>query len=343
MIKLQVASAEPTVATSWIELIIDTAMQMGVDLTEELNRLKITDKMLVDPIGRVSIQAEQHLIKCVVERANDPVFGLHMGENVRPSAVGVLGYAGMSSATLRDSIFLMIQYERFRTDIARCQVQEDNDSITLNWNPETETPEYHRQRVEATLSSWVSFGRWITGKTYENPKVVNFQHSAPADISEYKRIFRCEVNFSQKNNSVSVDKSLLDIRLKDADPEVFRVVKSKLEQMVSAYNARGNLLQQVKVAIENQLNAGTPTLESVASCLDMKPWTLRRKLRAEECDFTTLLDDIRKQLAHRFLQDKNFPISDIAAALGYSEQSAFNRAFKRWYLCTPVEYRGKNN
>ncbi|HET8708338.1 MAG TPA: AraC family transcriptional regulator, partial [Pseudomonadales bacterium] len=140
-----------------------------------------------------------------------------------------------------------------------------------------------------------------------------------------------------------VDKSLLDIRLKDADPEVFRVVKSKLEQIVSAYNARGNLLQQVKVAIENQLNSGSPSLESVASQLDMKPWTLRRKLRGEDCDFTTLLDDIRKQLAHRFLQDKNFPISDIAAALGYSEQSAFNRAFKRWYQCTPVEYRSRNH
>jgi len=339
--KMITSAPEPTVATSWIELLIDTAMQQGVDLSRELASLHISDKMLVDPIGRVSLQDEQHLLEQCVKRTQDPFFGLHMGEQIRPSAVGALGYASMSCATLRDAVVLMIQYEQFRSDIGRCEVTEDADSVTLSWNPHAGSAEYHRQRVEATLCSWVSFGRWITGKTAENPKLVCFQHAAPADLTEYQRIFRCEVRFNQPRNAVCVEKSLLDARLKDADPEVFRVVKTKLEQMVRAYQARGNLLQQVKVTIEAELNGGSASLEAVAARLDMKPWTLRRKLRAEDSDFTTLLDEIRKQRAHRYLQDRQFPISDIAAALGYSEQSAFNRAFKRWYNCTPMEYRHK--
>lgn len=156
---------------------------------------------------------------------------------------------------------------------------------------------------------------------------------------EYQRVFRCPVKFERQDNAVVLDQRLLDLPMKDADPEVHHIMRNRLQQAVTRYLARDNLLDQVRMEIRRQLERTIPQVENVAEGLDMKPWTLRRRLRAENTDFSTVREEERRALASDWLIHSDRSVSQIAADLGYSEQSAFNRAFKRWFDSTPVAYR----
>ena len=327
-----------TVASYWIEYLLDAALHQGCDLSGELIRLGISEEQLESPQARIPLRSEQSLLMTAIERTGDPLFGLHMGELIRPRFMGELGYASMSSANLRQAVELAIAFTRLTTEYADIDARWENDNLALIWNTPLRDTEASRHRVEAYFAGCITFGRWITG-TDEAPREVRFSHPAPDDDSEYRRIFRCPVLFDQPENMLVVDERLLDLPLRDADPEVHRIMRTRVQQAMTQYRARGNLLDQVRSEIQQQLSQGVVQLEGVAAAMGIKPWTLRRRLRSEDADFTSLLDEERKTLAVDWLRNSKRPISQIAADLGYSEQSAFNRAFRRWFDCTPVAFR----
>lgn len=327
-----------TVASYWVEYLLDAALHLGCDLSGELLRLGITEEQLEQPHARVALRTEQALLHAAVTRTADPLFGLHMGEMIRPRFMGELGYATMSSANLRQALELTIPFQRVTNELMTLDVEREDNRLILMWDAVLPDQPDHHHRIEALCAGAVTFGRWITG-TSENPESVHFRHAAPDDLAEYQRIFRCPVHFNAEHNAVVLDKRLLDLPIRDADPEVHRIMRNRVHQAMTQFMARDNLLDQVRAEIQRQLLEGTPQLESVAEAMNVKPWTLRRRLRAEEADFTTLLDDERKALATDWLINSDRPVSQIAADLGYSEQSAFNRAFRRWFACTPVAYR----
>lgn len=332
-------AASPTVSSVYINHLIDVARLRGADLSATELALGLDQGILGDINARVPFAIEDSLYAAILEQLKDPWFGLHTGENVRPNSIGVLGYATMSSRNLGEAVGLMLRYEHFRSEVGSCEMHVDDLTFSISWQAFDGGTEVHRHRVEAAFSSWVSYGRWIT-RSQHNPLSVKFRHKAPsADLAEYERIFQCPVEFEADENRVTLEASLLDTPLADADADVHRLMRARVEQVLANYQARGNFLAQVRLAMTDTLSLGAPTLETMADSLGLKPWTLRRRLSAEGADFSSLLDQVRIQLAQRFLADPAHPISDIASLLGYSEQSAFNRAFKRWFQCTPAAYR----
>jgi AraC-like DNA-binding protein len=328
-----------SVASFWLEYLLDAALHQGCDLSSELVRLGVTDEQLESPQARVPLRVEHQLLLRALQETGDPLFGLHMGERIRPRFMGELGYASMSGSNLRQAIDLMVPFQRVTTEFAEAEVRREGDQVHLLWHTAFDEPLTTRHRVEAFFVGAVTFGRWISG-TNENPVAVHFRHPMPVtDDVEYQRVFRCPVLFGQAENRVILDEKLLDLPMKDADPEVHHIMRNRLQQAVTRYLARDNLLDQVRMEIRRQLERTIPQVENVAEGLDMKPWTLRRRLRAENTDFSTVLEEERRALASDWLIHSDRSVSQIAADLGYSEQSAFNRAFKRWFDTTPVAYR----
>lgn len=331
-----------TVAAHWIEFLLDAADALGCDLSEELARQGVHRDKLEDPGTRVPLRCEHQLLMHALEDTGDPLFGLHMGEMIRPRFMGELGYASMSSANLGEAIDLMMPFSRLTTEFAHLRGRAENGRLTLTWETDFADLPGTRHRVEAFFAAAITFGRWITGSD-ENPVSVSFRHQAPeAGESEYRRVFRCPVYFGQPEAAIVLDRRLLSIPLRDADPDVHRVMRARIQHALTSYRARDSLLDKVRVEIQAQMPQRPPQLESVAEALGLKPWTLRRRLRAENTDFSALLDAERQQLARDRLLYSDHTVSQIAADLGYSEQSAFNRAFRRWYGCTPVEYRRRH-
>lgn len=329
-------------STAWMEFLLDFANEKGCDLLSDFQSIFHVDKrVLRDETKRFPLDEETKLFQRALKESADLYFGLHMGERVRPSYAGILGYATMSSSQLLDAVDLLVKYEHYYTEVAICslEVNEKDESFSIIWEPCLDNLPQRRHRVESAFSSWVSFGRWITG-TEHAPIQVEFSHTAPEeDASEYERIFGCPVLFDQPRDAITLHADFLQLPILDANPEVNKVMLERVEALVTAFEARGDLLKEVKVTIRERLDEGPANLDIVAERLNIKPWTLRRKLRALGCDFSTLMDEVRKNMATDMLSNDNCQISEIAGRLGYSEQSAFNRAFKRWFQSTPLEYR----
>ncbi|HCE40600.1 MAG TPA: AraC family transcriptional regulator [Alcanivorax sp.] len=327
-----------TVASFWIEYLLDAALHAGVDLSEALVRLGVTEEDLESPAARIPLSVENRLLEHAVSRSGDPLFGLHMGEGIRPRFMGELGYASMSSATLRDAIELMIPFTRVTSEFAELRFEWRSRNLWLIWETPFEDLPTSAHRVDAFFTGAVVFGRWILGAE-RDPLALHLRHGAPADDGEYRRVFRCPVHFRQPVNALVLDEAVLDLPLRDADPEVHRLARSRVQRAVTRHRARDNLLEQVRLEIQRRLVDGVPQLEPIADRLGVKPWTLRRRLRAEHTDFSTLLEDERRRLACDWLLHSDRSVNQIALDLGYSEQSAFNRAFKRWFGVTPLGYR----
>lgn len=332
-----------TAATLYIEYLLDYALSQGCDLTAALIELGVTEEQLNHSGARIPLAVECALFERGICATGDELFGMHMGESIRPRFMGPLGYASMSSATLGEAMALMLPYQRVTTEFGITTACTQGDRHIIRWvdAPETQGVAHARHRVENYFAACITFGRWITG-SQENPAEIRFAHEAAAAIDEYARVFRCPVYFCAGENSISLPLGVLALKLRDADPEVHRVMTGRVKQELSSYSARGSLLDQVRHAIREDMIEGAPSIESAAARLALKPWTLRRKLKVENLDFTTLLDDVRKDMAVDWLTTTSRTVSDIAVSLGYSEQSAFNRAFKRWFNATPLEYRDRN-
>lgn len=328
----------------YIEYILDHALSRGCDLTGALIELGVTEDQLNHAGARIPLAVEAALFARGIAETGDAHFGLHMGENIRPRFMGPLGYASMSSATLGEAMRLMLPYQRVTTEFGTTTAGPEGDRHVIRWAdaPQTAGLPHARHRVENYFAACITFGRWITG-SQENPAEIRFAHAPPpGGDAEYARVFRCPVTFNAGENVISLPLRVLSLRLRDADPEVNRVMVGRVKQELSSYDARGGLREQVRHAIREDISDGTPSIESVAERLALKPWTLRRRLKLDNLDFTTLLDEVRRDMAVDWLTTSARTVSDIAASLGYSEQSAFNRAFRRWFDTTPLEYRERH-
>ena len=333
-----------TVSSSWLDYLIDYSEKAGCDLSPLLAKHQISEAELEDPSKRFELSVDAEIFQFALDSTQDRYFGLHMGEKVRPSFAGLLGYASMSSNYLKESVRLLARYEHFYTQVATCEVSIDevSDTFQVTWDATQDEIPQMRHRLEAAFCSWVVFGRWITG-TNHSPLRVEFKHAAPDenDCSEYERIFKCPVLFNCERNIIQLKNELLDLKMQEANTEIHRISLERINAIVTAYEAKGDLIKEVRVQIKKNLELDSVSLESVAEALNLKPWTLRRKLRAQSSDFSTVLDEVRKEMAVYHLKNEDKQISEIAGLLGYSEQSAFNRAFKRWFNCTPVDFRNR--
>ncbi|MED5431064.1 MAG: AraC family transcriptional regulator [Pseudomonadota bacterium] len=327
-----------TVAPFWLEFLLDAALRAGVDLSDALVQLGISNDDLEHPQSRITMTVENQLLKRAMQESGDPLFGLHMGEGIRPRFMGELGYASMSSATLGDAIELMIPFTKVTSEYAQLRFEWRQDALWLIWESDLEALSTYPARIDANFAAAIVYGRWLIGRELA-PAQIRFRHAPQGDEKEYLRIFRCPVAFHQAENAIVLDASLLDLPLRDADPEMHKLARSRMQRAVTQYHARDNLLEQVRLEIQKRLQQGVPQLEPIAEQLGIKPWTLRRQLRAENTDFSSLLEDERRRLACDWLLHSERSVNQIALDLGYSEQSAFNRAFKRWFGMTPVNYR----
>jgi AraC-like DNA-binding protein len=178
----------------------------------------------------------------------------------------------------------------------------------------------------------------VTGTDW-TPREVCFQHDAPPDIQEHERIFRAPVKFNMPVSKLVFDQALLQLPLIEADPVLSAVLDRHAEELLAKLPRRGGLTDEVRALLRQAINGGDPSLEAVSQQLNLSPRTLQRKLKDEHTSHQDLLDEMRRDLSVRYLREPEMAICEVAYLLGFSEPSAFHRAFRRWTGTTPREYR----
>ncbi|HYY42110.1 MAG TPA: helix-turn-helix domain-containing protein, partial [Pyrinomonadaceae bacterium] len=168
---------------------------------------------------------------------------------------------------------------------------------------------------------------------------VSFQHPQPADTTEHRRIFRAPVHFDQPRNELVLDRALLALPLARADAGLCALLDRHAQELLARLPQRDDTTAQVRRLLSDALSGGDPNIAAVARQLGLSARTLQRKLRAEGTSYQDLLDLMRRDLARRYLQERDMAVCEVAYLLGFSGPSAFHRAFRRWTGVTPKEFR----
>src|SRR5262249_53669824 len=171
------------------------------------------------------------------------------------------------------------------------------------------------------------------------PAEVQFAHHAPRDTSEHARVFASPVSFGRSVNAFVVEREFAERRVPAADARLYPILLRYLDSIAQDLPDHDDLGSSVRKVVGDAMRDGEPSLTHVAATLAMAPRTIQRRLREQGTDFKALVADTRQYRAIRYLKDPRHTSTEIAYLLGYSEVSAFNRAFKRWTGSTPSAYR----
>lgn len=286
--------------------------------------------------ARIPLAEWVHLLKLIKDADLRPALGLAIGRHAAPRHAGVMGYIALSCDTLGEALLCFDRYHRLVYDGNPATMVAHGEVVSLSWGVEHGYP--GQLADETAIAAFTSLVHKLVG-TPLYPTAVNFVNPAPADLGPYEDFFHCPVTFSGAVTYVTFPIGFLLQPIAHSDPGLRALLEIQAEALLRALPNNDHFQKALKEALVRSLHTGTPTLEHVASRLAISPRTLQRRLEEIELNFQLLLDRTRAELARGYLLDGSLSLSEIALLLGYSEQSAFNRAFKRWTGLTPKSLR----
>ncbi|WGG52920.1 AraC family transcriptional regulator [Rugamonas sp. DEMB1] len=281
--------------------------------------------------------------RAMLERAadhlQDPALGLHIGATITAAHLGPLGYVLLSSSSVPAAIERYIRYQRLVHDISPVRCRQNDGQVVLEWDAESRSVGLLAN--QCGLAAVIQFARNVTGVPI-TPEAVHFVEPPPDDAMPYRDFFGCPVLFAQDATRIILPASLLSLPLRLADPALAAMLEQQVQAGFAALPTKDPFEQDVRQRISRHLLQGEPGLRHLAAELNTSGRTLRRHLSQHGWSYRALLDDTRKHLAEDYLRDRRLVLPEVALLLGYSEQSAFNRAFLRWFNLTPRHWRLRN-
>lgn len=269
----------------------------------------------------------------------NPAFGLHVGERTSARMYGVVGYVAANSANFGASLEHLLAYQRLWTDAVGLDVLRDRTTFHLRyWQKDDFPPQERRQESEQMLSTLVGFARSALSSDVQ-PEEVRFEHPAPPACAEHKRIFGCPVIFGAKSTEIIFSAGLLGASIVQADAGLQKLVKEQAETALAQLQRKPFARHIEGLARDSISGPGGTSVEALAAQLGIGPRTLQRRLREHGLTARVVIDEARIKLAKRFLENPRMAVGQIAHRLGYSQPSAFHRAFKRQTGTTPQAFR----
>lgn len=330
-------SSTVTVSVLMVRLLVRVAAARGASVDDVLGRHGVEPAILDDVEARLPHAVIAALWEEIPRRLNDPVFGIRLAQAQRPGALDVVDYALRASSTLQECLRKLLRYQRLLHDGAGLRLDVDPALARLHHRP---LPGFlvPRHTVEYILSSVVHFGRGVTGVDWA-PLSVSFPHSAPADLSEHQRFFRAPVRFGQPLAELFLPRDVLDLPVRGGDPALGAVLDRVADAWLARLPRQRDVVAEVRRQVRLDMRGTAPTAEVIARRMGISQRSLLRRLEAEGTTYRDVVDGVRRDLAEGWLRDEGIKLTELAFLLGFSDVSAFYRAFRRWTGTTPGEYR----
>jgi AraC-like DNA-binding protein len=290
------------------------------------------------PNSPINLRNFCSLMDEAIKQTGNDNFGLLFGSESGPEILGMLGYMAVSSTNLEHAIHAMEEF---------FPVHQSNTTFHLNKERGVCVLEYHlldgliidrKQDAELSLAILCNVMRQTAGPTW-NPLEVHFEHSRPFNSIDHDRIFGSDLRFGQECNAIVFDAKDLSRPMLRPDPLLLALMRQSMDSVAPKQPLSPSISDLVSAEIIKILPAGEPKLEDIAELARLPSWTLQRRLMKEGTRFSELVDNVRKQLAKSLIVQQHIPISEMAFQLGYSEVSAFSRAFVRWFGESPRQSR----
>lgn len=330
-----------SVSINLIRILLKYLTKCGIDCDAPCKDARIDALILKDHEARISTKRFDIIWKEAVKKADDINFGLHFGREIANSYLGgnILFSMMTNSATVGNALEIFCRYHTLMEDAILPKMKVEDDFAFLLWEPIDPHFEISRQISEALLCAYVYIIRHIT-ENNSGLVEVRFRHSRPKDIREHKEVFLVPLLFDQPKNELVLEKNTLNLPVFLADPILLETLERLAKKLLDRLYPTNIWTDKVISLISKLLAGGEKTdIKTIAANLAVSARNLQNRLKEEKTSYQIILDQVRKEVALNYLNQKDVTICDIAFLLGFSEQSAFNHAFKRWSGLTPGHYR----
>ncbi|MBQ0821754.1 AraC family transcriptional regulator [Microvirga terrae] len=311
--------------------------EFGLDPDPIIREAGLDPRLFEDGANVIPHAALGRLLSLSVSRTNCPHFGLLVGQRATILSLGLVGRLMQQSDTVGDAMRGLVSNLSIqnRGAVPSLTIVGDTALFTFSvYQPEAQSA---GQISDGSLAVSVNALRALCGSEW-NPSEVLLPRAAPADQEPYRRHFRAPVRFNQESATIVFPARDLEIRIAGADPVLRAMLEQRIQQMKGAPDSAFS--DDIRRLLRTRLTSNHCSADDIAHLLAMHRRTLSRRLKDSGMGYRAITNEIRFEIARQLLTDTQVPLSQIAAALGYSEASAFTRAFRRWSGQTPTAWRG---
>ncbi|RWI66757.1 AraC family transcriptional regulator [Mesorhizobium sp.] len=280
------------------------------------------------------------LMEFAAREISEPAFGLNLGRTYSIYDLEIIGYMMLNSKDVGDALRTFVRYFKLRADGCRFDlIRGTEGTAELTYTVIAPGVAECRQDVELALAWGMQIIRTLSSRTWR-PISVQFTHTPLAAIEDYREVFQSPVHFEQGSSSILFDSRVLEHPVANADPQLLGILRDQAESLISRDTYSADLASLVGAQIDQALLLGrAPRIDWIAKQLGMTTRTLQRRLDEQGLMLRDLVDAKRKAVSTDLLEKSDYGLADIAMILGYSEVSAFVRAFTRWTGMPPKAYR----
>jgi len=311
----------------------------GVDAEPLLSRVELSRRQLQQDLGGVSVLSQHQFLELAAIQLNDPLLGLHVAAEIDPREIGLLYYLAAASATVSEALEYLSRYTVTSNDEIRLEISRHKDETVVTFQPVVALGVPRGQFSELAA---LSFNRLLHGLTNRDfvPIRMGFAHARNVGLlKEIHRLLRCPVEFTQPTDCWALPQSVMELPILSKDSRLLGILETHGDHLLEQKQAMGGLQGVVDNQLVSALAGGKVQAAEIADQLGMSVRSLRRQLAEEDTSFGEILDRVRQRLAHRYLEDEDISLQQVAWLLGYSEVAAFNHAFKRWTGTSPSRAR----
>jgi len=318
------------------------ACQAGLNPRTLLRKAGLGESALADPDLRVSSSTVVQLLEESAQDSSCLTFGLRMAESRQLSDFGAMSLLLTHQATLGDALRTTIEYRHLLNEAVAIHLEEAGDTVIVRAEVVTDTPAPSRQATELALGVLFRMCNALLGSHWR-PYSVNFSHAAPPDLQVHRRVFgtAAKMEFNSDFNGFVCSAADLQQKNPTADPVMARYAERFLETLPVANDL--SVLRDARRAIYLFLPMGRATIELVAQGVGLNVRTLQRQLEESGVTFSDLLNEVRRDLALRYIQNEHYPLGRIAELLGYAMPSSFTRWFTAQFGMAPAQWRTEHS
>jgi len=329
-----------TCTIGFIKPLIDYLTGQSCAPDTVLAQIGIAPGDLVDLDKRISLARVEAAFEIAETLTDDSHVGLHAGQLLKPGYYGIVGVLVMSCRTLREVVPVHSRYQSLVADTVTVSYEYEADVLRMvSIHPHAGPPQ-SRHLQEYGLATLITFGRFLSGEE-EAPSRMALMRPAPPQPEICEAFFGCQVDYQTERDLIEFPIERLDLPLPQANPGLRDALEAKAELMLLELGVgpEDALEKKLQSHLIGALAQGDLDIDGAARSLGMSRRALQRSLAQRNTTFTRFLDQTRQSLAQGYIQDSSLSMTEVAFLLGFSEQSAFNRAFRRWKGCSPSAWR----
>ena len=328
----------PTVAFELYDAVFQYMDDLGYSELELCGELNIKSKKQFNINGRIPLSLFEQVFLAAEDLTEDLAVGMHMGAKMYPKTMGVFYFLSVAGENLTQIMDAIQKYLPLAYDFIQLEMSTDEENLKIELDHGNHQP--HRHVMAYLLTHWYATANNLTFDTQNVPRTLYLKSQQACSDNIIQAVFNnTDVRFNQEKDGFDLSLSALNYHTPLTNQNAFRWYEKQAATLLMRLRSQDRIAREISSHVMSMLGSGAPGIEDVAKKMNCSGRTLQRRLSERNLSYQMLLDSIRSELAIKLLSTTSLPITHIAEQTGFSDDSTFHRAFKRWTGEPPSHFR----